>query len=142
MRSPRRPRITRSPRKRPAESLARELTDDELIRLVVGDPGRAQGSNLGSAGISVPGAAGETGSCEQRKGLASIVLADGPAGLRLNPHYDVADGKIVPMPFLASFERGLFARRSRSERCWPRRGTPACSARPAAWSAGRCRTSA
>lgn len=92
-----------------AGRLARELTDDELIRLVVGDPGRAQGSNLGSAGISVPGAAGETGSCEQGKGLASIVLADGPAGLRLNPHYDVADGKIVPMPFLASFERGLFA---------------------------------
>lgn len=84
------------------------LTVDELIDLAAGDPGKAQGGNLGAAGISVPGSAGETHRCAVDKGLASIVLADGPAGLRLMKYYNVDDGKIIQMPFEFSLEGGLF----------------------------------
>ena len=84
------------------------LSVEELIDLAAGDPGKAQGGNLGAAGISVPGSAGETHRCAIEKGLASIVLADGPAGLRLMKYYHVDEGKIVPMPFEFSLEGGLF----------------------------------
>ena len=84
------------------------LSVDELIDLAAGDPGKAQGGNLGAAGISVPGSAGETHRCAIEKGLASIVLADGPAGLRLMKYYHVNDGRIVSMPFEFSLEGGLF----------------------------------
>ena len=84
------------------------LTEEELINLAAGDPGKAQGGNLGAAGISVPGSAGETHRCAIDKGLASIVLADGPAGLRLMKYYHVNDGSIVTMPFEFSLEGGLF----------------------------------
>ena len=39
------------------------LSVEELIDLAAGDPGKAQGGNLGAAGISVPGSAGETQMC-------------------------------------------------------------------------------
>ncbi len=84
------------------------LSVDELVDLAAGDPGKAQGGNLGAAGISVPGSAGETHHCAVEKGLASIVLADGPAGLRLMQFYHVDNGKIVSMPFQFSLEGGLF----------------------------------
>ena len=84
------------------------LSVEELIDLAAGDPGKAQGGNLGAAGISVPGSAGETHRCAVNKGLASIVLADGPAGLRLMKYYNVDNGKIVSMPFEFSLEGGLF----------------------------------
>ena len=84
------------------------LSEEQLIALASGDPGKAQGGNLGSAGISVPGSAGETNNCAADKNLASIVLADGPAGLRLMKHYNVEDGKILSKPFSFSLEGGIF----------------------------------
>ena len=84
------------------------LSEEELIDLAAGDPGKAQGGNLGAAGISVPGSAGETHRCAVDKGLASIVLADGPAGLRLMKYYHVDNGQIISMPFEFSLEGGLF----------------------------------
>lgn len=63
---------------REAMDFVNTLTEEELIDLAAGDPGKAQGGNLGAAGISVPGSAGETHRCAVDKGLASIVLADGP----------------------------------------------------------------
>ena len=91
-----------------AAEFVETLSTEELINLAAGDPGKAQGGNLGAAGISVPGSAGETHRCAIDKGLASIVLADGPAGLRLMKYYHVNDGKIVSMPFEFSLEGGLF----------------------------------
>ena len=84
------------------------LSEEELIALASGDPGKGQGSNLGSAGIAVPGSAGETNNCCLDKNLASIVLSDGPAGLRLNKFYNVEDGQIVSTPFQFSLEGGIF----------------------------------
>ena len=91
-----------------AAEFVETLSIEELIDLAAGDPGKAQGGNLGVAGISVPGSAGETHRCAIEKGLASIVLADGPAGLRLMKYYHVNDGRIVSMPFEFSLEGGLF----------------------------------
>ena len=91
-----------------AKEFVDTLSEEELIDLAAGDPGKAQGGNLGAAGISVPGSAGETHRCAIDKGLASIVLADGPAGLRLMKYYHVNNGSIVSMPFEFSLEGGLF----------------------------------
>ena len=91
-----------------AKEFVDTLSEEELINLAAGDPGKAQGGNLGAAGISVPGSAGETHRCAIDKGLASIVLADGPAGLRLMKYYHVNNGSIVSMPFEFSLEGGLF----------------------------------
>lgn len=94
--------------KKEARDFVDTLTEEQLINLSSGDPGKAQGGNLGAAGISVPGSAGETHSCGMKQNLASIVLADGPAGLRLMQYYYVQDGKIVNMPFQFSLEGGIF----------------------------------
>ncbi|ESL02209.1 glycosyl hydrolase family 3 protein [Catonella morbi ATCC 51271] len=88
--------------------LVKSLSEEQIKKLATGDPGRAQEeSALGSAGISVPGSASETSHCAENKGIAGIVLADGPAGLRLNRYYFVRDGKMVPMSFMFSLEGGL-----------------------------------
>lgn len=90
-----------------ASRITRELSEDQLISLAAGDPGKGQGSNLGAAGISVPGSAGETSSCAAGQGVKAIVLADGPAGLRLSQNYSVSDGKVQMLPFEAAIERGF-----------------------------------
>ena len=89
--------------------LVKSLSEEQIKKLATGDPGRAQEeSALGSAGISVPGSAAETSHCAEDKGIAGIVLADGPAGLRLNRYYFVRDGQMVPISFMFSLEGGIF----------------------------------
>jgi len=94
-----------------AGELAETLSEEQLIALATGDPGKGQGSALGSAGITVPGAAAETSDAAigEPWNIAGIVLADGPAGLRLNRTYQVSNGEIVKEDFLKSFEGGFFA---------------------------------
>lgn len=96
------------------------LTMEQCIELATGDPAKGQGSNLGSSGITVPGSAAQTSSCALDQNLASIVLADGPAGLRLTKWYQVERGEIVPMPFEMSLEGGFLCRGeiSRSGETW------------------------
>lgn len=91
-----------------AKKFVQDLDTEDLIRLSAGDPAKGQGGELGAAGVTVPGSAGETHDCLKEQGVAAIVLADGPAGLRLNQSYLVQDGKIIPPPFLACLEGGLF----------------------------------
>jgi len=91
------------------EALVRTLSTDQLIHLAVGRPMEDIDSALGAAGISVPGSAGETSGCALDQGVAPIVMADGPAGLRLCREYYVRDGHAVAMPPEASLEHGLFA---------------------------------
>ena len=91
-----------------AAQIVKTLETEQLIRLAAGDPVWGQGSALGSAGIAVPGSAGQTSSCALSQGVADIVLADGPAGVRLNEYYYVEGGKARMLPFEASLEHGLF----------------------------------
>lgn len=94
------------------------LTTDQLILLATGDPGKSQNASddqkesaLGAAGISVPGSAAQTSSCALAdKNLAPIVLADGPAGLRLLQRYPVVNGEIQPVPFEMSIEHGFLVK--------------------------------
>lgn len=67
------------------DEVIKAMTLEEKSRLVVGT-GMAgfTATNLGMSARLVPGAAGTTYAIE-RLGIPSVVLADGPAGLRINP---------------------------------------------------------
>lgn len=90
------------------------LSEEQLIRLVTGDPGKGQGM-VGAAGNVVPGSAAQTSSCAEDKGVASIVLADGPAGLRLTKVYNVKDGAAQMLPIEASLENGFLYRGAKEQ---------------------------
>ncbi|MDY2937700.1 MAG: glycoside hydrolase family 3 C-terminal domain-containing protein [Fusicatenibacter sp.] len=94
-----------------AGSIVNSLSEEQLILLATGDPSRDQGNALGSAGVSVPGAAAETSQTASSEpwNVACIALADGPAGLRLKKEYQVENGEIVPTDFLSALEGGFFA---------------------------------
>ena len=79
---------------KPEAAPAAQQTDEALTGLVVGSGGNQ--SMVGSASVHVPGAAGETGS--HIPGIPPMILADGPAGLRLTPHFRVLkSGKVLQL---------------------------------------------
>jgi len=62
------------------------LTDDELVYVNIGQFSGSV-SVIGQAGKQVPGAAGESTNVLTGKGFSAMVMADGPAGLRLTPQF-------------------------------------------------------
>ncbi len=78
--------------------LVASLSDEELAYVCLGGF-RDQGSDsvIGSAGIHVVGAAGETTGRFQEKGLPVLVMADGPAGLRLSRDYGQDENGVYPL---------------------------------------------
>lgn len=83
--------------KKSVEEFASGLSDDDLIQLCVGlhEEGSGAGSVIGVAASSVAGAAGETTDrLKEKYHLDTLVMADGPAGLRLSSIYKVIDGKV------------------------------------------------
>jgi beta-glucosidase len=95
-----------------ASQLVEKLTDEELIAMVIGEISKGQGSQIGAAGIMVPGAAGETSSIlDEKYDVPGVSMADGPAGLRLVKSYevDLATGNVINQGFAAAVEGGFFA---------------------------------
>ena len=70
------------------DPMTESLSDEELCLVNIGAFRRkGSGSVIGNAARSVAGAAGETVNCLQEKDIPVLVMADGPAGLRLNRQY-------------------------------------------------------
>ena len=66
-------------------------------------------SNLGAAGIRVPGSAGETtAALYEQYGVFPLIMADGPAGLRLQQNYEVdrETDTVYGIGVLGSLENG------------------------------------
>lgn len=70
-----------------ALKLAKTMSDSDLALLCTGAFNGSAGSNsvIGNAGITVAGAAGETTGIFEN--IPALIMADGPAGVRLSPRY-------------------------------------------------------
>ena len=82
---------------------------ESLIPLLYGKIASA-GGNLGAAGIQVPGSAGETASVfAAGEQVPSLIMADGPAGLRLRQSYQVNhdDQSVYSTGVLGALENGF-----------------------------------
>ena len=82
---------------------------EELIPLLYGNI-TAGASTLGSAGMRVPGSAGETTEAlEEKYQIRSLIMADGPAGLRLRQSYQVdrETDSVYGTGVLGSLENGF-----------------------------------
>lgn len=76
---------TRTPRPDP---MVQALTDEELVFLNIGGfKLKDRSSVVGDSGFAIPGTAGETTSQLKAKGFPAIIMADGPAGVRLARDY-------------------------------------------------------
>ena len=78
------------------KEMVAQLSIREMAELCVGTERREEGSIVGSASYCVPGAAGDTSSVlKETRGVKNMILADGPAGLRLQRHFKTdKDGNI------------------------------------------------
>lgn len=98
-------------------SMVKEIPAEELIPLLYGNITQGAGT-LGSAGIRVPGSAGETTEALEKKyGIRSLIMADGPAGLRLRQSYEVDRGtdSVYGVGVLGSLENGYLEETARHE---------------------------
>lgn len=96
-------------KKRYQISPAEEQSVMELLPLLYGNITQDT-SMLGSAGTKVPGSAGETTELlEERFGIRSLIMAEGPAGLRLRQSYEVdrETDAVYGVGVLGSLENGF-----------------------------------
>ena len=91
-----------------AEEMTAQLTKEELATLCIGNArgGMFSGAQIGAASVAVPGGAGDTTSILlESRGVPNIVLADGPAGLRLSRSF-VTDSRDHVIPGLGESALG------------------------------------
>ena len=94
------------------KELIAQLTPEEMALITVGafEWNDKDDSVVGSQSSRVPGAAADTTRrfAASRK-IPSLVLADGPAGVRLQPHFKAyPDGSLVPGGYIFGFTRQEF----------------------------------
>lgn len=84
-----------------------EWSVEELVPLLYGNITQGT-STLGSSGVRVPGSAGETTEALETSGVRSLIMADGPAGLRLRQSYEVdrRTDTVYGVGVLGSLENG------------------------------------
>ena len=100
-----------------AREIASRMTLREKACLVVGARSAMAGEIVGSQAHSVPGAAGETVAFEHL-GIPGMVLADGPAGVRINAEYEIdrSTGDIIqPRDWFEMLEIRFFGKKIRHE---------------------------
>ena len=76
------------------EEFAAQLDAAQLADLCCGTGWGVQDENnpvIGASSESVPGAAGETTHALESYGVSSIVLADGPGGVRITQQFEATD---------------------------------------------------
>ena len=96
---------------------ATEQMTEDLIPLLYGNIAETT-STLGAAGIRVPGTAGETTEgLLDKYGIPSLIMADGPAGIRLQQHYEVdrATDTVYGIGVLGALENGFLVDREEHE---------------------------
>jgi beta-glucosidase len=93
-----------------AGRIVEALSTEQLVAMSSGEVATI-GDAVGASGTTVPGAAAETPkvATDELWNLASIVLADGPAGLRLKKQYEVIDGVVQAGNIMEALEGGYFA---------------------------------
>ncbi len=74
-----------------------DLSEEEIISLNIGafNSGAALECEIGISGFSVAGAAGQTSIVAVDRGIPSIVMADGPAGVRISKKYALDSKGVV-----------------------------------------------
>ena len=102
---------------REAGEIAGKMTLRDKACLVVGARSALAGEIVGSQAMRIPGAAGETVAFGNY-GIPSMVLADGPAGVRINREYEIdsATGNIIqPRDWFEMLEIRFFGKKIRHE---------------------------
>ena len=102
---------------REAAEIAKKMTLRDKACLVVGARSAVAGEIVGSQAMKIPGAAGETVAFANY-GIPAMVLADGPAGVRVNREYEIdsATGDIIqPRDWFEMLEIRFFNKTVRHE---------------------------
>lgn len=85
------------------EKVLDDLTDDELIQLVIGGGVRGDGPHI------ILGAGGKTSTNLEHKEIKNIVMADGPAGLNVvNSVLYTEEGKQLPLQVPEQYNFGVY----------------------------------
>ncbi len=84
--------------KRTVEELVAQLTVEEMAELCVGTSRVGEGGVVGNFSYIVPGAAADSSSIiKESRGVKNFIMADGPAGIRIQPHFKTdLEGNILP----------------------------------------------
>ncbi len=111
------------------EQLVSQLTLEEMADLCVGIS-RHNAAALGSAAVTVPGAAGDTSTLLAYRDVRTMTSADGPAGLRLRAHFrtDAAGSLIAFQKSFDAAEEEMEQAKEGETDCYQY-----CTATPIAW---------
>lgn len=100
-----------------SDAIVNALSVRQMIQMATGKLQKDAAGVLGASGEAVAGAAAETSDAAAKApwNVANVILADGPAGLRLNKSYRIIDGAIQKGHYFEGVEGGYLAPEERKE---------------------------